>query len=248
MEQSRDQTATDLGVADEALIREMEQDSDSLWKLQPTLAISTIAGPVLVTAAVLFSVTVSAGWETARRLIVTATVTFFVLGRFVILGGTDAESSTRYFSSGELALMVIYMDVMAAIVISFHAGAFFRIPGAGTRLRDLMESGRAVLADNRWMKRVTFAAIIAFVMFPLASSGSIGGSLFGRLLGLSRVATLAGVVIGSLSGCSVMYFGAALINRFVSPDSLVIRWGGIAFILVLIVILNLRSRKAGRQP
>jgi uncharacterized membrane protein len=225
----------------------MEHDSDSLWKQQPVLAAATLLGPMLISTAVLVSVGLVSGWETAHRLLMAAVATFFVLGRFVILGGGHTDSATTVFSSGELALMVFAMDLMTAIVISWHAGALFRIPWLGERLRFLMNTGQAVLQENRWMRRTTFISIVAFVMFPLASSGSVGGSLFGRLLGLSRVTTLVGVMTGSLLGCGVMYYGAALINRFVSPDSIAVRWGGICLVVILIAILNRRYRKVQRD-
>ena len=72
----------------------------------------------------------------------------------------------------------------------------------------LAKEGGNLAANVPWVRRVTFLAIVVFVMFPLASTGSIGGSLFGRLLGLSRVRTVVAVVLGSLSGCAAMYFGA----------------------------------------
>jgi hypothetical protein len=230
--------------ADEKLISELQQDSDSLWSEQPTLATATLVGPVLVTAALLFSIAVSSGWEVSRRLVLAGFLTFFMLGRFVILGGTGDESAVTAFTSGELAVMVFYMDIMTAVILSFHAGFLFRIPGLGQRLRFLMDAGHEVLAENRWMRRATFASIVVFVMFPLASSGSVGGSLFGRLLGLSRVTTLLGVVVGSLLGCASMYYGATVINRFIAPDSLAIRWGGVFLIVALLAILNGRYRKA----
>jgi uncharacterized membrane protein len=247
MNEIDDADSVGVGSTDGKLIHEMESDSDSLWLDQPILAIATLIGPVLVALAVVLSVALASGWGTARRLVLAAVATFFVLGRFVILGGTTADAATAAFSSQELALMVFCMDVMTAVVISWHAGILFRIPWLGVRLRVLMDTGQSVLLANRWMRRTTFASVVAFVMFPLASSGSIGGSLFGRLLGLSREMTLVGVIAGSLLGCATMYFGAEMINRVVSPDSVAIRWGGVVFIVIMIALLNRRYRNVKRN-
>jgi len=227
---------------DDSLIQGFEQDSDFLWRDDRWWAITTLFGPLLLTSVLVAFYALVNGAASARQLVVTALAAFFVLGRFVILGGRDVDSGG--FTPGQLALMVFYLDVMTAIIISWHAGALFRIPWLGKRLRFLMHTGREVLDDNRWMRHTTFLGIIAFVMFPLASSGSIGGSLFGRLLGLSRAATFAGVVFGSVLGCGTMYYGATVINRYVDQESVVLRWGGVAALVVLIALLNRRYRKS----
>jgi uncharacterized membrane protein len=224
----------------DAVIQGFEQDSDSLWRNEKWWAVTTLFGPLLATSVIIAIYAIANGTLAARQLVVTGLVAFFVLGRFVILGGRDVDGG---FTPGQLALMVFYLDMMTAIVVSWHAGALFRIPWLGERLRFLMQSGRDVLADNRWMRHTTFLGIIAFVMFPLASSGSIGGSLFGRLLGLSRVATLAGVVIGSVLGCGTMYYGATLINRYIDQENPFLRWGGVVALVVLIALLNRRYHK-----
>ena len=231
---------------DHDLIRSLEGDSDSLWHDYPLFAWLTLLGPAVLTVVLLLLLDMAVGWDSVRRLVTAAVVTFFALGRFVILGG-HPDSSTAAFSAGELAVLVFYMDIMTAIIVSCHAGILFRIPWLGERIQLLMDSGRSVLAENRWMKRATFGAVVAFVMFPLASSGSVGGSLFGRLLGLSRIQTFTGVVIGSFLGCATMYYGATIINRYVSPDNVVLRWGGIVAIVVLLAVLNRRYKTLKRS-
>ena len=80
-------------------------------------------------------------------------------------------------------------------------------------------------------------------MFPLASTGSIGGSIFGRLLGMGRVRTFVAVVIGSLLGCAVMYFGASLIDRYLDRSNPIVQYGGLAVVVAAILLLMSRFRK-----
>lgn len=233
----------DPASPDDSIVGDFERDSDSLWAQNRGLAVSTLFGPVIVTAATISIVAMVAGSDFARNLVLTAFATFFVLGRFVILGGGDANGLTPEV----LAVMVFYMDVMTAVVISWHAGSLFRLPWLGKRLRVLMGEGRELLARNRWIRRTTFLGVVAFVMVPLASSGSVGGSFFGRLLGLSRSATLLGVVLGSILGCTLMYYGANLVNTHVGQDSPLVRWGGIVFVVALLAMLNHRYRRLTRE-
>jgi hypothetical protein len=73
------------------------------------------------------------------------------------------------------------MDVMTACVLSSDLGFLFSLPVAGWKLKALVDDGQFDLQSNRWMKRATFLALVAFVMFPLAATGSVSGSIFVRL-------------------------------------------------------------------
>jgi uncharacterized membrane protein len=210
----------------------------------------TLLGPFILSVALLTTLHVTHGWAYVKGLLLTGVAIFFFFGRFVILGGDAVgldEEARRFFSSRELALLVFYMDTMVASLLAFHIGFLFRIPFFGARLKELMEDGKFILQANPWMKRATFAGIVTFVIFPLAATGSVGGSIFGRLLGMSRLGTFVGVVTGSALGCSLMYFGAALISRFLDRDNPVLTIGGILFVALMILVLNYRYRQMKAQ-
>jgi hypothetical protein len=84
---------------------------------------------------------------------------------------------------------------------------------------------------------------VAFVTFPLAATGSVGGSIFGRLLGLSRWMTFAGIVLGSLIGDSGMLLIANLGGEILDKNHPLVKYGGIAVILAVVVILEWRYRR-----
>lgn len=204
----------------------------------------TLLGPFVLSAGLLVMLYVTHGWAYVKALLLTALAVFFFFGRFVILGGETGgmDEATRFFTSGELALLVFYMDTMVACLLAFHIGFVFRLPYLGTKLRLLMDDGKFILAANPWMKRATFAGIVLFVTSPLAATGSVGGSIFGRLLGMSRLGTFLGAVTGSAIGCGIMYFGAALINRYLDRDNPWLTICGILFVALVIFLLNHRYR------
>jgi hypothetical protein len=185
------------------------------------------------------------GADFVWQLLGTALATFFLFGRFVILGGTDPgmEEISSFLTSGELFAMVVYMDVSVACVLAFHLGFLYRVPFIGPRVEALGQDSEFILHSNRWMRRATFLGLVAFVAFPLAATGGVGGAIFGRLLGMGRAATFSGVVLGSLLGCSAMYFGAALINAHLDRDNPWLLVGGIVVIAALILFLNHRYRQ-----
>ena len=183
------------------------------------------------------------GMTAVRRVVGAAAATFFFFGRFVILGGDDGGLGDAKFSAGELTALVFALDVMTAVVLSVHAGVLFRMPWLGERLREVVHAGCRLVDSNPWTKRLTWLGVVMFVMFPLAATGSVGGSIFGRLLGLTRTATFLAVVIGSAAGCGLMYWGAAVIDRYLDRDNPVVTIAGISVVVLIIMLLNQRYRK-----
>ncbi|MFN0126635.1 MAG: small multi-drug export protein [Verrucomicrobiales bacterium] len=205
----------------------------------------TLFGPFVLTLVLLASLYVAHGPGYVSKLIGTALATFFFFGRFVILGGADPElEELQQFLSPEfLFTMVVYMDAMVAMMFVFHAAFLFKIPWIGPRLRDLANDGHFILKKNPWMRRAAVLGLVAFVAFPLAATGSVGGAILSRILGLPRLRAFFAIVAGSLVGCGMMYFGSQLINRYLPRDSSWTTIGGVVVIAGIIVFLNVWYRR-----
>lgn len=238
-----------------ALAAEESRFGESFRREHPIQWWTTLVGPFAATAAVLLAVLATHDLAYLQKLLVTAAATFFVFGRFVILGGVEADPAASeqlaeihgFLTRGELFAMVVWMDVATATVLVYHQGFLFKLPFLGPRLLGLVEDGRFILKRQPWIRRATFAGLVAFVMFPLAATGSVGGAIFGRLVGLSRGAALAAIVLGSVLGCGAMYLGAGVINRHVDRSNPWLTVGGIAVVLAVIVLLNWRYRCMKRR-
>jgi len=215
---------------------------------QPVIWLVTLVGPPLATLAILAALWATRGPQFVQRLAVTAVATFFLFGRFVILGGrvggtSDPELAEvqRFFSREELFAMVCWMDLVTAVLLVYHAAFLFKIPFFGPRMLTLVDDGQFILERHPWMRRATFAGLVAFVTMPLAATGSVGGSIFGRLLGLSRRATLAAIMLGSVIGSGITYAFADVIARL-SPrrSDPVFTALGIAVVVGILLLLNWR--------
>lgn len=236
-----------------AIVDEEGRFGDQFRSDHPLIWLLTLVGPFAASAAALLVVLMLHGGESARRLAATAFVTFIFFGRFVILGGTEGAPADPEFaevhaflSRGELFAMVLWMDLATAVLLVFHAGFLFRLPLVGPRLAALVEDGQFILSRQPWMRRATFAGLVAFVMFPLAATGSVGGAIFGRLLGLSRGAAILAIAIGSVLGCGLMYLGAGIVNRHLDRDNPWLAISGVAVVAGVILLLNWRYRRMKR--
>ncbi|MDZ4832022.1 MAG: small multi-drug export protein [Phycisphaerae bacterium] len=229
-----------------SLLHDESRFGDQFRRDHPLIWLVTLVAPFAATVAVLAVLAVVQGVDYVQRLVATAFATFFFFGRFVILGGTAhaaADEGTEFFSRGELFAMVVWMDLAVAMLVVYHASFIYRIPFLGPRLLGLVEDGQVILGHQRWIRRATFIGLVAFVLFPLAATGSVGGSIFGRLLGLSRWAAFTAIALGSVLGGGAMYLGAGVINRYLDRDNPWLTIGGIAVVAAIILVLNWRYRK-----
>jgi hypothetical protein len=222
---------------------------------QPVIWLVTLVGPPLATLAILAVLWATRGPQFVQRLVVTAVATFFLFGRFVILGGRvggtsdpDLAEVQRFFSREELFAMVCWMDLVTAVLLVYHAAFLFKIPFFGPRMLTLVDDGQFILERHPWMRRATFAGLVAFVTMPLAATGSVGGSIFGRLLGLSRRSTLAAIMLGSVIGSGITYAFADVIARLSpSRSDPVFTALGIGVVVGILLLLNWRYQSLKAQ-
>ncbi|QEG21367.1 small multi-drug export protein [Mariniblastus fucicola] len=212
---------------------------------RPILWWATLLSPIILSVTVLGLLWVAQGPGYALKCVNHALLTFFVLGRFVLLAGMEGEAAEQVakiaMRPSELFVLVTYLDFIVALFVTFHMGVLFRIPRIGPKLAMLVWDGKFFMDSQPWIKRVAFLGLIGFVIFPTSTTGSIGGSIFGRLLGLSRWATVGGVLIGSLLGNSIMYAFAKQINKYLE-DNWTLRIVGLLIIIVACLLLEWRYR------
>ncbi len=224
---------------------ELHSAEDDFRRRNPVLWASTLYGPPLLSLVGLILLLVLTGLEFTQRILISTALSLWVLGRFVILSGSDGaiHEVEGPLSSEHLFLLITWMDVMTALVLAFHIGFLFKLPFVGTRILSLVRDGHFILDANPWMRRATFVGLVAFVIFPLTATGSVGGSIFGRLLGMSRKATFYGILIGSVVGNGIMYVFSESLSKWLDKDHVVVRYGGFVLIALIAVILEQRYRQ-----
>ncbi len=183
------------------------------------------------------------GDEAAIELFGLSILTATVLGKFAVLRGLN--ESGLFDSPYRVALLIIYLDLMIGTIAVFNIRVLYLLPKFGNKIKGLQSTGVEILERNPWMRKATFAGVVAFVMFPLSGTGAIGGSLFGRLLGMSRVVTLLGIGLGSVLGSFGMAALAAAFGTQLAwlQSSGILGYGGIVFVGLAIYWLYRRSKR-----
>jgi hypothetical protein len=189
-------------------------DSESEFRRRhPLIWGGTLYGPLVLTLVIIILLFLFHGWMFTQKVLGFAVLALFLIGRFIILSGSDGsfQDTTGSLTSSQLFLIVTYLDIAFALVLAFHIGFLFKVPFIGG--------------------------------FPLAATGSVGGSIFGRLLGMSRISTFVGILIGTLIGNGSMYYFSDLMGKYLDKDDPYLKIGGFIVIATIVIILERRYRK-----
>lgn len=234
----------------EEMIASLEHFETRFRKEQFGLWLASLVGPWIATALYLGLYFVVAGAEHTWALMVAAALAFGAAGRFIIpLQQTipNLGEWSRLLTPEEMFWWVTFQDVMVALFLSVHIGFMFRIPYIGHKIAELTVDGELILSKQPWMRRFTFLGLLAFIAFPLAATGSAGGAIFGRLLGLSRSAIFWGSAIGGVIGNAAMYYLSKSVLTYLPQDSPFVQWGGVLTIVLIIIFLERRYAKMKRE-
>lgn len=114
-------------------------------------------------------------------------------GKYTIFSGL---SSAVPLGPWALCLLAILVDLVLSSSLALFLGLLARWPFAARRLKDIHGRAEGVLTQYPRLRRMAFFGTVLFVYLPLPASGSIGGTFLGQLVGLTRTATVAAVVLG----------------------------------------------------
>ena len=212
-----------------------------------------LVGPVIVTLVVLGAIYLVQGPKVAFGYVAAAVSAFLLFGRFIILigaqgaEGADLDGGARGFlehlNARSLFMMLTYLDVMVAVFVAFHMGIVFRLPVVGPKIAEMVTDGQFILRKQPWIRRAAFGGLVFFVIFPTSTTGSIGGSIFGRLLGMHRFRVVLAILTGSFLGNGLMLMFSKQLAKSGLGDNWGLRIGGV---LAMVFALFLFERKFRR--
>jgi uncharacterized membrane protein len=232
------------------MIASLEHFEQRFRKEKFVLWLVTLVGPWVATLVYLGVYYVVTGPKHTWALIIAAALAFGAAGRFIIpLQETmpNLGEWSQQLSSTELFWWVSFQDIMVALFLSVHIGFMFRLPWIGHKIAELTVDSELILSKQPWMKRFTFLGLLAFIAFPLAATGSAGGAIFGRLLGLSRSAIFWGSAIGGVIGNGAMWYMSKKVNDYLPQNSPLVQWGGVVAIVLIIFFLERRYAAMKRE-
>jgi uncharacterized membrane protein len=140
------------------------------------------------------------GQTIARESLVAAGLFLTIVGPTVILGpSVVGRSGFEHLSTWNLVGVAALMTVVTAFFWTYNLELLERLPRVGPVLRRARLRMAERMAGHRWIRRLAVFGVGFFVLLPLPGSGTVGGSLMGRILGLTRRATFLSVSLGGVA-------------------------------------------------
>lgn len=134
------------------------------------------------------------------------------------------------------ATSMAFVDFAVALFMYYNWDIVEKIPVLGKWLIKFEEKQRSRLASKKIKKDIAFVFLALFVAFPFQGTGGMGGTVVGRLIGLSAKETLVTIVAGSLLGCyliaSIAYFSVESLRIFEETQNIFFLVSVLIFILI----------------
>ncbi len=130
-----------------------------------------------------------------------------------------------------IAFTLAFLDFAGGLFMAWNFPLILRVPYIGPRIRRFMTVGRTYLDRRPWLERFYFVGLIAFVSLPFDGSGSIVGSLLGRMLGMTKAEVLSCITIGGIVGSFTVALGIDCIVNLIPAGS----WAWVSAAVFLLI-------------
>lgn len=212
-----------------------------------TQRLALLLGPVLVVLGTWWVLGLWSGRTIANEALAAGGIFLTFIGPSVIFGpavvGTNAF---EHLTTWDLVAVTAFFSMATAFFYSFNMDLLERLPRLGPWLARARRSMRRTLAAKPWIKRWAIFGVGFFVVLPLPGSGTLGGSIMGRLAGLSRTASFLSVGLGGVMVCVLYgYFGERL--RVFGEENQLPLWAKVGGALAFVGVLALLGRWLARQ-
>jgi len=149
-----------------------------------------------------------------------------------------------------MAFTIGFLDFVGGLFMAWNFPLALKIPYLGPWMARFMASGETYLNRRPWLERLYFLGLVLFVSFPLEGSGSIAGTIVGRMLGMGKKEVLAAITIGGFLGGFAIALGADYIRELLLRDVFV----GLSIVALILVVIAIAvmyrsyQRRRRRQP
>ncbi len=144
-----------------------------------------------------------------------------------------------------VALALAFLDFAGGLFMAWNFPLVLRIPYIGPWVGRFMAAGRTFLDRRPWLERLYFVGLIVFVSVPFDGSGSIVGSVVGRMLGMTKTEVLSCITIGGIIGSFAIALGIDYIANLIPAGTGL--WVSLAVFLLIGTALLVMYRSYSRR-
>ena len=191
--------------------------------------------PVVATGLVVLLLLWLQGWGYTQQALGAGGLSLFGFGTMVVFGKAALDGADWLtLGTWDLALIVMWVNAASAFFYTWNLDLLERVPKMGPALQKMREDAQLTVAERPWIRRMSTVGVGLFVISPLPGSGALGGSMVGRLIGLSRRATALSVTWAGVVVCLVYAILGEKVRKALADVPLWIKIGGGALGIALI--------------
>ena len=203
--------------------------------------LALLFGPIASVGFAWWFVGALASFTIANEALAAGGVFLTFVGPSVIFGpAVLGPNSFTHLTTESLVAVTVFFTCVTAFFYAYNFDLLERLPRLGPWVHRTRASMQATLDEKPWIRRFALFGVGFFVLLPLPGSGTLGGSIVGRLVGLSRWGSFIAVAIGGSLVCFVYgWFGESLV-RFGDAHRLttVEKVGAAAVFLVVLAVIG----------
>ncbi|NLV26662.1 MAG: small multi-drug export protein [Methanomicrobiales archaeon] len=148
-----------------------------------------------------------------------------------------------------VCLSIVLVDIACCLFMIWNFELVCSIPYLGTLIQYLMKKGETQIRKHQWLERLYVVGLALFVFFPLQGTGSVSGSIIGKMLGLKSVEIFGSITIGSLLSSFLIGFSVYALNEYFDVNAWYI-FGAVIILLIIIPVISFllyrhRTRRRG---
>ena len=129
-----------------------------------------------------------------------------------------------------IASTLALLDFAGALFMAWNFPLVLRIPIAGPWIARFMTGGKHYLNQHPWLEKLYFIGLVLFVCLPIEGSGSIVGTIIGRMLGMTKMQVLTCITLGGVIGSFALALGVDYIWVLLGQDA------GIGSVLIALIL------------
>ena len=162
-------------------------------------------------------------------------------GKFVILFALAPEKlraslaipESISITSYKIMFSVMYIEWAQGIVFLYNIDIVRRIKFVRKKLEQVQLAAQRMFEKWPVVRKLSFGTLIAFVALPFQGTGAMGGVVFSSVLGLKKIKTLIGIIIGSIIGNLFLAIGVDVFQK----DFEAVMKNPLTMVIVIVVLV-----------
>lgn len=136
-----------------------------------------------------------------------------------------------------VSFSIVLVDIACCLFMVWNFELICNVPYLGNMIRYLIMKGEKYLNEHPWLDRLYFIGLIIFVFFPLQGTGSISGSIIGKVLALKSFEIIGAITIGSILSSFLIGYSVYALNEYLDINV----WSILATIMIILVLIPVLS-------